>query len=109
MNKWGYELVDYLVWVKLKDQKVYLTHGYYFMHSYELCLIGYKSSPTKTSECVPKIFSNVLIAEVRKKSQKPDEMYELIEMMFPNQKKIEIYARNNNLRFGWFSLGNQLG
>ena len=27
----------------------------------------------------------------------------------PGAKKIELFARNNNLRHGWFSLGNQLG
>lgn len=27
----------------------------------------------------------------------------------PGSKKCEIFARNNNLRTGWFSLGNQLG
>ena len=27
----------------------------------------------------------------------------------PGAKKIELFARNNNLRSGWFSLGNQLG
>ena len=27
----------------------------------------------------------------------------------PGSKKIELFARNNNLRVGWFSLGNQLG
>lgn len=95
--------------MKTKDHKIYLTHGYYFMHSYEICLVGYKHNPNKRVGCLPHITSNVLIAEVRKKSQKPDELYELIELMFPSTKKIEVYARNNNLRFGWFSLGNQLG
>lgn len=42
MEGWGYELVEELVWVKLKDEKINLTHGYYFMHSYEVCLVGYK-------------------------------------------------------------------
>ena len=27
----------------------------------------------------------------------------------PGAKKIELFARNNNLRKGWLSLGNQLG
>lgn len=72
MNGWGYELVDQIIWVKTKDHKVYLTHGYYFMHSYEICLIGYKSHPNKQISCLQGITSNVLIAEVRKKSQKPD-------------------------------------
>jgi mRNA (2'-O-methyladenosine-N6-)-methyltransferase len=46
---------------------------------------------------------------MRSKSQKPDEIYEIIEMMKPGAKKLEIFARNHNLREGWLSLGNQLG
>jgi mRNA (2'-O-methyladenosine-N6-)-methyltransferase len=33
-------------------------------------------------------------------------MYEIIELMMPGAKKIEIFARNNNLRHGWFAVGN---
>jgi hypothetical protein len=36
-------------------------------------------------------------------------MYEIIEKMMPGSKKIELFARNNNLREGWLSVGNQLG
>ena len=43
MSKWGYEVVDQLIWVKLKDNKMYLQHGYYFMNSFEICLVGFKS------------------------------------------------------------------
>lgn len=43
MQKWGYNLVDKIIWVKMKDKNVYLSHGYYFMHSFEMCLIGYKN------------------------------------------------------------------
>jgi mRNA (2'-O-methyladenosine-N6-)-methyltransferase len=44
MQTWGYELIDEITWVKLRDGKIYLTHGYYFMHSYEICLVGYKNN-----------------------------------------------------------------
>ena len=37
------------------------------------------------------------------------ELYEIIELIMPGAKKIEIFARNHNLRPGWLSLGNQLG
>jgi hypothetical protein len=50
-----------------------------------------------------------MYGNVRGKSQKPEEIYELIEKMMPGSKKIELFARNNNLREGWLSLGNQLG
>jgi len=109
MNKWGYEVVDQLVWVKLKDKKIYLSHGYYFMHSFEMCLIGYKCPPGEQIEYNTKICNDVLFGEVRAKSQKPEELYEIADMLMPGSKKIELFARNHNLRPGWFSLGNQLG
>lgn len=41
-NKWGYEIVDQIIWVKLNaaGNNVYLSTGYYFMHSFEICLVG---------------------------------------------------------------------
>lgn len=109
LNKWGYELIDILVWVKLREGKVYLSHGYYFMHSYEICQIGYKCPMGETVEYISKVSNNLLFANIRKKSQKPDELYDIIDMIMPGSKKCEIFARNNNLRPGWFSQGNQLG
>jgi hypothetical protein len=50
-----------------------------------------------------------MFGNVRGKSQKPEEIYEIIEKMMPGSKKVELFARNNNLREGWLSLGNQLG
>ena len=48
MEEWGYELIEEVIWVKLKDEKISLTHGYYFMHSYEVCLVGYKKGKNST-------------------------------------------------------------
>jgi len=50
-----------------------------------------------------------MFGNVRGKSQKPEEIYQIIEKMMPGAKKIELFARNNNLKEGWLSLGNQLG
>ena len=109
LNKWGYQVIDQIIWVKLKDSKIYLSHGYYFMHSFEMCLVGYKCKPGEIFEYNAKISSNVVFGEVRKKSQKPDEIYEIIDNMVSGGKKIELFARNNNIRPGWLSLGNQIG
>jgi N6-adenosine-specific RNA methylase IME4 len=63
------------VWVKLKDEKINLTHGYYFMHSYEVCLVGYKckkdKDPSEKLKVRQGISWNAIFAEVREKSQKP--------------------------------------
>lgn len=69
MEEWGYELVEEVIWVKLKDEKISLTHGYYFMHSYEVCLVGYKCKKEKMNNKELKLrqnFSwNTIFAEVR--------------------------------------------
>lgn len=109
LSKWGYDLVDIIVWVKTKNGRVYLSHGYYLMHSFEICLVGYKCPSRKRVEYFSKVSNNIIFADVRSKSQKPDELYEIIELMMPGAKRLEIFARNNNLRHGWFSIGNQLG
>ena len=46
--------------------------------------------------------------QVRETSRKPDEMYSLIERLSPGTRKLEIFARQHNVRPGWVSLGNQL-
>ena len=79
------------------------------MHSSETCLVGYKCPPNQFIQFNSKISNNLLIAEIRKKSQKPDQIYTLIDLLMPTANKIELFARNNNLREGWLSLGNQLG
>jgi mRNA (2'-O-methyladenosine-N6-)-methyltransferase len=47
-------------------------------------------------------------SERRGQSQKPDEIYELIEALVPNGKYLEIFARKNNLRDYWVSVGNEV-
>jgi mRNA (2'-O-methyladenosine-N6-)-methyltransferase len=42
LNKWGYSVVDQITWIKLKNRKIVVSHGFYFLHSSELCLVGYK-------------------------------------------------------------------
>lgn len=54
--------------MKLKDGKVNMTHGYYFMHSFEICLVGYKCPIGEHVEYYSKISNNLIFAEVGKKS-----------------------------------------
>lgn len=69
-------------------------------------IISYKCPPGEHVEYHSKISNNIIFSPVRNKSQKPVELYEIIELMMPGAKKVEIFARNNNLRHGWFSIGN---
>jgi hypothetical protein len=44
------------------------------------------------------VSNDVIFAEIRKKSQKPDQLYHIIERMFPGARKIELFGRNHNIR-----------
>lgn len=48
------------------------------------------------------------VRQVRETSRKPDEMYGLLERLSPGTRKLEIFARQHNVRPGWVCLGNQL-
>lgn len=56
--------------------------------------------------------TQVLLAEVRETSRKPDELYDMIERILGGRgqgRKVELFGRKHNLRPGWWTLGNQLG
>lgn len=51
---------------------------------------------------------DVLVAEVRDTSHKPDEIYGVIERLAPGQRKLELFGRHHNIQPNWVTLGNQL-
>jgi len=51
---------------------------------------------------------DVLVAEVRATSRKPDEIYGLIERLAPRARKVELFGRPHNVQPNWTTLGNQL-
>jgi predicted RNA methylase len=55
LNKWGYDVVDQITWVKTRNEKLYISQGYYFLHSSETCLIGYKCPPNERVEYKSKV------------------------------------------------------
>lgn len=60
------------------------------MHSYELCLVGYKNNRKDGKSMLLRdgINHNVVFGEVRKKSQKPEDIYSIIEMVFKGKRKL---------------------
>ena len=64
------------------------SHGYYLQHAKEVCLVGKKGSdPPGIRKCVG---SDVIYSERRGQSQKPEEIYQLIEELVPNGKMLSI-------------------
>jgi mRNA (2'-O-methyladenosine-N6-)-methyltransferase len=52
--------------------------------------------------------SDVIVAEVRATSRKPDEIYGMIERLSPRTRKVELFGRPHNVQPNWITLGNQL-
>uniref|UniRef100_A0A6U9QP54 mRNA m(6)A methyltransferase n=1 Tax=Picocystis salinarum TaxID=88271 RepID=A0A6U9QP54_9CHLO len=106
-RKWGYQLVDQVVWVKMTvNRRLAKSHGYYLQHAKEVCLVGRKGDLPPGSQT--NVGSDVIFSERRGQSQKPEEIYQLIEKLVPNGRYLEIFARKNNLRNYWVSLGNEV-
>lgn len=106
---WGYHQVEEIVWIKTNQlQKVIRTGrtGHWLNHSKEHCLVGVKGQPRGLNRYLD---SDVLVAEARETSRKPDEIYDIIERMSPGTRKIEVFGRRHNIRDGWVTVGNQLG
>ena len=91
--------------------------GHWLNHTKEHCLVGMKGegphklvNPESISHLNLKIDLDVIVSEVRETSRKPDELYSIIDRILGSKaataKKLEIFARENNLRQGFTSLGN---
>ncbi|KAJ7530740.1 hypothetical protein O6H91_14G017000 [Diphasiastrum complanatum] len=107
LELWGYKRVEELIWVKTNQlQRIIRTGrtGHWLNHSKEHCLVGIKGHP----EVNRNIDTDVIVAEVRETSRKPDEMYPMLERISPRTRKLELFARMHNTHAGWISLGNQL-
>lgn len=105
---WGYKRCDELIWVKTNQlQRLIRTGrtGHWLNHGKEHCLIGIKGDPKGVNR---RLDCDVLVAEVRATSHKPDEIYGIIERLSPGTRKLELFGRMHNIQPNWVTLGNQL-
>jgi N6-adenosine-specific RNA methylase IME4 len=99
IDSWGFEYKTNMVWVKDK-----IGMGYYARSQHELLLIATRGNvPVPAAEFRP---SSVMYSDRDQHSKKPDGVYEIIEKMYPEYAKVELFARNK--RDGWEAWGNQL-
>ncbi|XP_028160989.1 N6-adenosine-methyltransferase subunit METTL3 [Ostrinia nubilalis] len=108
LKLWGYERVDELIWVKTNQlQRIIRTGrtGHWLNHGKEHCLVGMKGNPENLNRGLD---CDVIVAEVRATSHKPDEIYGIIERLSPGTRKIELFGRPHNIQPNWITLGNQV-
>ena len=98
LTAWGFNYTTNIAWVKDKSGL-----GFWVRNQHEILIIARRGdfpSPPPSQRSV-----SIIQAPRREHSRKPDEAYELIERMYPDLPKIELFARQ--ARPGWACWGNQ--
>ena len=98
----GYKLHARFIWDKMNGMAPAFTVRY----SHEYLLWMYKTPMLKIAENMRGKLTTVFQERSKKHSQKPEIAYEIIETLYPNTTKIELFARN--LRDGWNSWGDEI-
>ena len=98
----GYKLHARMIWNKVTGIPAAFTIR--FGHEYLLYMYKGKLPPVANDER-GKIHS-VFTEKVKRHSQKPQKAYEIIERLYPNTNRLEMYARNE--RDGWDCWGNEV-
>ncbi|XP_054169069.1 N6-adenosine-methyltransferase catalytic subunit-like [Oppia nitens] len=109
LSLWGYDRCDEIIWVKTNQlQRIIRTGrtGHWINHGKEHCLVGIKGNPPDINRGLD---CDVIVAEVRATSHKPDEIYGIIERLSPGTRKLELFGRQHNTQPNWLTLGNQVG
>ena len=97
VHAWGFEYKTCFIWDKVRHNV-----GPYSSVRHEILLLCTKGSyPIQNL----KLYDSVHTEERTEHSKKPEFYYQMIEDLYPNSKKLELFARNK--REGWTSFGNQ--
>jgi N6-adenosine-specific RNA methylase IME4 len=99
IEAWGFVYRTCMVWDKER-----IGMGYYARQQHELLLIATRGE-LPVPEPANRPNSVVRIRRDPEHSVKPQEFYHIIECMYPEYDKIELFARN--VRAGWAAWGNQ--
>ncbi len=98
IKEWGFDYKTCMVWVK---DKATSGLGVYMRGQHELLLIATKGSMVPEKRPV-----SVITSARMEHSKKPDEVYGIIEGMYPNQRYAELFARQRH--DGWRAFGNEI-
>lgn len=99
INAWGFEYKSCLVW----DKEI-IGCGYWFRGQHEFLLVGVRGKVKAPPNSLR--ISSVFRQRRSKHSQKPDEIRKLISSWYPEEKKIELFARQKVK--GWDTWGDEV-
>lgn len=98
----GYKLHARMIWDKVTGIPAAFTVRY----GHEYLLYMYKGKLIPVAKDERGKIHTVFREKVTKHSKKPEIAYEIIERLYPDLKKLEMYARNT--RPGWDCFGNEV-
>ena len=99
LGAWGFDYRTSMVWVKPS-----IGPGQWVRQRHEYLLIGVRGHiPTPEGKNKP---DSVIEAPREEHSKKPDIVYDIIERMYPELPKVELFCRNP--KKGWTAWGNQI-
>lgn len=103
MQRLGYKLHVRMIWVKSTGFAPAFTVR--FLHEY-LCWFYKTSKMIRPRKEVQGKYSTIIKGSSPYHSKKPESVYEMLEDMFPQTPKLELFARNT--RSGWDCWGNEV-
>jgi N6-adenosine-specific RNA methylase IME4 len=106
MEAWGFQYKQLWIWAKThKNDRSKLAFGMGRLgrNCHEPCLVGVKGKYTK--ELANRSQRNIFLHPGLPHSQKPEDLQNSLELMFPERNKLEIFARRH--RPGWNCIGNE--
>lgn len=98
MEEWGFTYRSSIVWEKNKGNQG--RSGFRIFH--EMLLIGWKGKPDHDPDVW---FRSIVEHKTLGHSVKPPIFYEMIEALYPDAKRLEMFSRKK--RTGWNSWGNE--
>ena len=101
-KKLDYKLHARMIWNKVTGIPAAFTIRY----GHEYLLYLYKGKLIKVAKEERGKIHSVFTEQVTKHSKKPEIAYQIIERLYPDTKKLELFARNK--RNGWDSWGNEI-
>jgi N6-adenosine-specific RNA methylase IME4 len=101
MHQRDYRRHTRLVWDKLNG----IAPAFSIRFCHEFCVWFYKPKFTQVARDGRGRYSTVIQERARQHSRKPDKLYEMVNILFPTQRKLDVFSRER--RDGWDQFGDQ--
>lgn len=115
LKKWGFRRCEDIVWIKTNKESLHLqpiptNSKQIFHHTKEHCLMGIKGTVRRNQDghvIHANVDTDVIISEEPPlgSTEKPEEMYHIIEHFSQGRRRIELFGSDTNIRPGWVTIG----